>query len=80
MASSRSTAGVVNKPLYCSGKINTVVYRDSKTGIPSIVCLLVHVLKIFLIVDVTWIVNLLSFFLILPGTSNEYVIKLAYVQ
>ena len=31
-------------------------------------------------VDVIWILNLLSFFIILPGTSIEYVIKLAYIQ
>ena len=61
MASLRSKAGAVKKLL--NRRVQwKIVDKDSQTGTPSIVCLPVHVLKIFLTVDVIWIVNLLWFF------------------
>ena len=66
MASSRSKAGAANKLLNCSGNGR----QELLEGNPSIVCLPVHVLKIFLTVDVIWIVNhrFLSFYRV-PRTN-----------
>ena len=57
LASSRSTHGWCCKQTM----VENSRHWDSKTGTPSIVCLPVHVLKIFWTVDVIWIVKLLSF-------------------